>query len=220
VSIKRLIEDDVLYLSPLSGELKMLRHPGLGCMVTPQNDRGVPDGMVWAADNGCFSQGERFDLGRWLAWLGTPRLLAGRCLFAVTGPDVVGDAEATWRQTSHVLPLVRRLGYPAAYVAQDGFTAAAVDWSAFDVLFIGGTTAWKRAEAGGYAAIAEGKRRGLWVHVGRVNGGPFLRNVAAAGADSADGTGLAINPSQNWPRIRRALDLIARQPPLSLEAGS
>lgn len=203
----------MLYLSPLSGELKMIRHPMLGCMVTPDNDRGVPDGMAWAADNACFAQGGRFDLGRWLRWLERSTHPRGACLFA-TAPDVVGDAEATLRRSAPVLSVIRELGYPPAYVAQDGFNPGVVPWDAFDALFIGGTTAWKRAERGGYAAIAEGKRRGKWVHVGRVNGGPFLANVTLVGADSADGTGLAINPGQNWPRLRRALDRLNAQMPL------
>jgi hypothetical protein len=209
----------MLYLSPLSGELKMLRHAMLGCMITPENDRGVPPGMLWAADNGCFSRGDQFDSARWLGWLERSREDRSACLFAVA-PDVVGDAEATLRRSAPYLPQIRQMGYPVAYVAQDGFNPSVVPWDAVDALFVGGTTAWKRSEDGGYAAIAEGKRRGVWVHVGRVNGGPFLRNVAAVGADSADGTGLAINPGQNWPRIRRALDLIACQPPMSMEPAS
>jgi hypothetical protein len=103
-------------------------------------------------------------------------------------------------------------------VAQDGFDPEAVDWSAFDVLFIGGTTSWKRAEAGGYAAIREGVRRGKPVHVGRVNGGPFLRKVAGAGANSADGTMLRFGPDRHWPLVCSWLDGLAVQPPLELFA--
>lgn len=209
------MDDIVIYLSPLSGELLKLRHPMLGCMVTPQNDRGVPAGVTWAADNGCFSQGERFDLDAFLGWLERSTKDRAACLFA-TAPDVVGDAEATFRRSAPVLPLIRERGYLAAYVAQDGFDPDALDWDAFDALFIGGTTAWKRAERGGYAAIAEGKHRGKWVHVGRVNGGPFLKNVAMAGADSADGTGIPRNIRQNWPRMRRALDSLSEQVAMQL----
>lgn len=208
-------EDAVLYLSPMSGELKTLRHSMLGCMVTPDNDRGVPDGLPWAADNACFARGDSFDEGRWLDWLGSRPYPRETCLFAVA-PDVLGDAEATLRRSTPYLPLIRDRGYPVAYVAQDGFDPSRMPWGAFDALFIGGTTAWKRSERGGYAAIGEGKHRGKWVHVGRVNGGPFLRHVAGAGADSADGTGLAINPSQNWPRLAGWLDGLTAQPPMTL----
>lgn len=209
----------MLYLSPLSGELKMLIHPLLGCMVTPDNDRGVPDGMPWAADNACFARGDSFDAGRWLAWLASRPYSRQMCLFAVA-PDVVGDAEATRRRSAPYLPLIRDMGYPVAYVAQDGFDPSAVPWGAVDALFIGGTTAWKRSERGGYRAIREGKWQGTWVHVGRVNGGPFLRNAAGAGADSADGTFLSFAPDANWPRLAGWLDGLMTQPPMTLESVS
>lgn len=209
----------MIYLSQI-GRALMAEAQGrsdLGVLVTPDSSRRVLPGLPWAADNGCYSRGASFDLGRYLRWLGRPVGELPRCLFAVA-PDVVGNATATWERSAPVLPLLRGLGYRAALVAQDGFDAGAVDWSLVDALFVGGTTAWKRAEAGGYAAIREGKRRGLWVHVGRVNGAPFLRNVAAAGADSADGTQLTYRSM--WPRTRGWLDGLNAQPTLRLEAAS
>lgn len=204
----------MIYLSQISRRLMAERHPLLGVLVTPNSSRTVPPGVAWAADNGCFSGGDRFDLRRYLRWLERPRGDLDRCLFA-TAPDVVGDAAATWVRSAPVLPLLRERGYRAALVAQDGFRPEAVDWSLVDALFVGGTTAWKRSESGGYAAIREAKRRGLWAHVGRVNGQPFLRNVASAGADSADGTQLTY--TNMWPRTRGWLDRLAVQPPLLLE---
>lgn len=201
----------MLYLSQISRTLMDERHPLLGVLVTPDSSRTIPEGVTWAADNGCYARGERFDLDRYLRWLERPRGELDRCLFAVA-PDVVGDAEATWRRSAPVLPILRALGYRAALVAQDGFfDAEAVDWSLVDALFIGGTNAWKRTDRGGYAAIAEGKRRGLWVHVGRVNGQPFLRHVTAAGADSADGTQLTY--TSMWPRTKGWLDRLLVDPP-------
>lgn len=227
-------ENDVLYLSPLSGELLRLRHPRLGCMRTPENDRVIPTGVPWASDCGLrvAISTDPAEVDRYLRWLdGLDR--TGH-LFAVT-PDVLGDAEACWQRSAPLLPRIRALGYRAAFVAQDGFDPARVDWDAFDCLFIGGkprnprelppnerkrlaNLEWKRSERGGYAAIAEGKRRGKWVHVGRVNGGAFLRNLAAAGADSADGTNLT------WNNLRARtlgwLDRLAVEPAMALEAVS
>lgn len=40
-------------------------------------------------------------------------------------------------------PRSEHLGYPAALVAQDGLTDATTPWSDLDVLFLGGSTAWK-----------------------------------------------------------------------------
>lgn len=212
-----------------------MRHPSIGCMVTPRNDRTLPDGMVWAADCGLRTavSTDPAAVDGYLRWLGRSAKDRARCLFAVA-PDVLGDADATWRRSAPLLPRIRALGYPAALVAQDGFDEDRVDWSSFDVLFIGGAPAtgngsvlpnerrrlargeWKRSETGGWAAIRAAHARGLPVHVGRVNGGPYLRQLAAAGVRSADGTQLT------WANLRARtlgwLDGLAAQPPMSLEA--
>ena len=222
-------ETALLYLSPLSGELMAIRHPLLGCMRTPENNRGVPEGVPWAADCGLkvAISTDPTEVDRYLAWLDS--LDRTGHLFAVA-PDVLGDAEACWRRSAPLLPQIRALGYRAAFVAQDGFDPEAVDWDAFDVLFIGGKPLtggkrtlpnerrwlakleWKRSETGAYSAIREAKTRGKWVHVGRVNGGSFLRALAASGVDSADGTNLT------WKNLRARtlgwLDDRAAQPPL------
>jgi hypothetical protein len=197
----------------------------LGCILTPESDRGVPEGMLWAADCGlrvARSRGTEL-VEAYLGWLDAVPYERSRCLFAVA-PDVLGDAGATWERSAPLLPCIRSLGYPAALVAQDGFDPDAVDWSAFDVLFIGGKPArprareWKRSESGGYAAIREAKRRGKWVHVGRVNGGPFLRQLAGAGADSADGSLLTYSPEKWWPLLLRWFSDLSEQRPLLGEA--
>lgn len=209
----------MIYLSVLTRRIRMagFGHPRFGVMVTPKSTSLIPRGMIWAADNGCYAQGDRFRLDHYLTWLSKPVGELSRCLFA-TAPDVVGDAEATWARAAAVLPLLRDLGYRSALVAQDGFDPDVIDWAAFDALFIGGSTAWKRSEAGGYAAIRVGKQLGKTVHVGRVNGGPFFRSCAAAGADSADGTMLAFGPDKHWPLVVRWLDGVASQPTMHLEA--
>lgn len=226
----------MLYLSPMSGERLAWRHPGVGWVITPESDKGIPAGISWGADCGLkvAKSTDAALVEQYIDWLEMSRYDRSRCLYAVA-PDVLGDAAATWERSAPWLPLIRQLGYPAAFVAQDGFDAGAVDWSAFDVLFIGGkplvtkdtppglrrqlrSQEWKRSETGGYAAIAEGKRRGHWVHVGRVNGGPFLRSLAAAGADSADGSLLTHGPDKHWPLVVRWLDALAVQPPMPLEA--
>jgi hypothetical protein len=214
-----------MYLAPLSGKARVLSHPRLGCVITPESDRGVPEGMPWGADCGLkVARGaDRGDLERYLDWLETRPYDRSTCLYAVA-PDVLGDAAATWERAAPLLPLIKGLGYRPALVAQDGFDPQLVAWDAFDVLFIGGkprvprNLEWKRAEHGGYAAIAEGKKRGKWVHVGRVNGGPFLRQLAAAGADSADGSILTYSPEKCWPLIVSWFDQLTEQPSMLLEA--
>lgn len=212
-----------MYLSGQIGVVLANPTQNLGVMANPRSLRNgqvaeiVRQGVPWAADNDAFTN---FNERRWLQWLGEmPAAARALCLFAVA-PDVVGDAEATLARSTAYLTLIRDLGYPPAYVAQDGFDPEVVPWDDFEWLFIGGTTTWKRSEPGGYAAIREGRRRGKRVHVGRVNGGGFLRNCALAGATSADGTKLCFGPDQGLPIVRNWLDGLLRQPLLDLEAGA
>lgn len=212
-------DDDVMYLSGQIGIVLANPHPNLGVMANP---RSLGSGQIaeiirlsvpWAADNDAFTN---FDERRWMTWLTSiPPAARALCLFAAA-PDVVGDADATLARSTPYLPLIREMGYPVAYVAQDGFDAAVAPWGAIDWLFIGGTTAWKRSERGGYAAIAAGRQHGVRVHVGRVNGGSFLRHCASAGAESADGTKLCFGPDVNLPLVQRWLNGLVSHPPMEL----
>src|SRR5262245_32620842 len=94
---------------------------------------------AWAADNGCFAQGERFKLERFYAWL--ERVPRSRLLFAVA-PDVFPDAVATIERSRPVLKELRRLGYPAAFVAQNDAEQTAIPWDEFEWLFLGGEDRW------------------------------------------------------------------------------
>ena len=132
----------------------------------------------WAADNDAFS---KWDEGRYRDMLVR---LKGRegCLF-VTAPDVVGDASQTLRNFSEWRSEL--VGFPVALVGQDGLETP--PWDEFDALFIGGTTEWKM---GAQAArlVREGKERGKWVHMGRVNSYERGRYARWLGCDSIDGT--------------------------------
>lgn len=185
-------------------------------ILTPMMGNALPDGRAWAADTGCFGAPHKHNDDHYLYWL-TDRLCAlSRCLFA-TAPDVVGDAAATLERSMPMLARIRELGYPAALVAQDGLEALPVPWEAFDCLFIGGTTAWKLSDHA-IRLIAEAKRRGKWVHVGRVNSKRRYQWCHSHGADSADGTFVAFGPDQNIPRLERWLS-VKRQLPLPLDAA-
>lgn len=169
----------------------------LGVIDTPkQGNRPVP-GATWCADNGCFGKGYPGDEA-WLAWLTSRAVDASTCLFAVA-PDVVGDAVATLARSLPFLPIIRDLGFPAAFVAQDGLEHLEVPWDAFDVLFIGGSTEWKLGPHARRIAI-EAKRRGKHVHMGRVNSARRFEYAAAIGCDSADGTFIAFAPDVNLGR--------------------
>ena len=155
-----------------------------------------PPGVTWCADNGCFGK-KPFDENRWFTWLQSHTDIE-YCVFA-TAPDVVGDHDATLVRSVPWLPRIRGLGYPAAFVAQDGATPTVIPWGECDVVFIGGTDTFK---LGGDAIdiAVEARRRGMWVHIGRVNSRQrFLRFTAIA--DSADGTFVKFGPRIRVPEV-------------------
>lgn len=171
----------------------------LGMIATPAQGNALMLGVTWAADNGVFG-GHYLGDEEYLAWLAHwPLWAAHSCLFAVA-PDVVGDAAATLERSAPMLPRIREYGIPAALAAQNGLEDLTVPWDDFDVLFIGGDTAWKIGPAA-RALIAEARVRGKRVHMGRVNSHRRLRYAAAIGCHSVDGTYLAFGPDVNLPKL-------------------
>jgi hypothetical protein len=169
----------------------------LGAITTPRSRHKVDGLPVWAADNGCFSDGYPGD-DRFVAWLERMSPHAGRCLFAVA-PDVVGDAAATLERSQPFLPVIRAMGYHPAFVFQNGQERLPVPWDEFDVGFIGGDTRWKLGiEA--TALAREAARRGKSLHMGRVNGGSRFSHAAAIGCATADGGCINRAPDKNIGR--------------------
>lgn len=220
----------------------MGRDPRIGQMCTPNEGRAPLDGVPVAFDNGCFGPRYVGDL-QLLAWLAHHGNHAGRALFA-TAPDIVGDHLATLERSAPHLPAIRALGYPAAFVAQNGATITTTPWSTFDVLFLGGMaeclpcgyvkpatveertrrtcprcarplTEWKLGLAAAQL-VAEALRRGKRVHMGRVNSYERLTYCVRLGVHSADGTYLAFGPDKNIRRLVRFLDAI----PMTLPEAS
>lgn len=174
-----------------------------GFLLTPAVG-GVPhiaiqSGAVWAADNSAFSG---FEAGRYLAMLKRIEGLPG-CKFVVA-PDVVADAKATLRFFAQWEPVVRDFGLPVAFVAQDGQEACYTPYDRFEALFVGGTTQWKLSEQAA-SIIREAKRRGKWVHMGRVNSNRRIQYAKAMGVDSVDGSGYARFSKDMVPRSVPAL---------------
>jgi hypothetical protein len=160
----------------------------------------------WGADNGCYSQGDRFVLEDYLAWLAAiPEQHKSRCLFA-TAPDVVGDWQATLARSFGVLSDLRALGFGAALVLQEGLQLSDLDWDSLDTVFIGGDKVEFKWSPVVRSAVAEAKQRGKWVHMGKVNTRGRLRIAFDMGCDSVDGTFLAFGPRLNTPRLKRWLD--------------
>ena len=191
----------MLYLAnPCSPSVVTAMHARqIGYIDTPAQGNKRPAGVAWCADNGCFGKGYPGD-EKWLGWLEKNAYAAADCLFA-TAPDIVGDAAGTLERSAQWLPAIRALGYPAALVAQDGLEDLEVPWDAFDVLFIGGSTEWKLGPAA-RQLVAEAKRQGKKIHMGRVNSERRYRYANAIGCDSADGTFLVFGPDKNLPRLK------------------
>lgn len=195
----------MIYLSGTTNDViePALIDAGIGLMIQPGSGYAgrVDRYDAWAADNGCFSKGDLFNEPQWIRWLAG---LPTGALFAVA-PDVLCDATATWERSSPWFDQIRALGFPAAWVAQNGAENAMIDWAAFDAVFIGGDTDWKLSEAA-YRICAEGRERGKWIHVGRVNTVSRLRTLATVDTvNSVDGTYLRWGPDINLPKLTRWL---------------
>lgn len=170
----------------------------LGVMRTPNIGNKYRDSM-WAADSGCFNPKTYKGDDKYMAWLEKNQPHVSLCLFA-TAPDVVGDHEATLLRSRPFFPRIRALGYPVAFVSQDGATPETTPWEEFDVLFIGGTDAHKLGEEARLMA-KEAVRRGMWVHMGRVNSMKRTLYAQSIGCQSVDGTYLARAGLKNLPKI-------------------
>ncbi|KAB8162941.1 hypothetical protein FH609_004235 [Streptomyces sp. 3MP-14] len=182
-------------------------------MTTPAQGNRIPDGAMYACDNGKFGKGWP-GADRWWDWLTrtVARYGADRCLWAVA-PDVPFDARGTLTESLPWLARIRELGIPAAFAAQDGCDLLGVPWDAFDVLFLAGSTGWKVGPVAEQLA-REARERGKGVHMGRVNSRQRLGIAEWFGCDSADGTFLAFGPDKNWPQLSEWIDHLHRNPTL------
>lgn len=185
----------MIYMTPQLGKRPL--SPQWGVFVNPkQGNATIPDGRPWCLDNGVFS-GD-FDEGRFWKTMNRLRPYQSTCLFVVA-PDVVGNAIATMDSYRYWGCRLKAAGWPVAFVAQDGQELYPFP-PEFDCLFVGGSTVWKMSNEA-IDCIHRAKLAGKWVHVGRVNSQKRLRHFQLAGVDSADGTGVAINPGKNYPVI-------------------
>jgi len=173
----------------------------LGAMSTPGQGNRIEPGWPWARDNGCFGKGWPGE-GPFIDWLAAHD--PDGCLFAVA-PDVVGDAEATLRRSAPLLPVIRDMGYPAAFVLQNGVRPGLVPWDDCDVVFIGGDDEFKGGRVA-RAMIDDARARGKSVHMGRVNTFRRLKLAATMGCHTADGRTLALFPATLRQMLRWLAD--------------
>lgn len=178
----------------------LLQYPqrNLGRLVGPRHYARVEDtvkaGFLWAADNDAYSG---FDPTKYTRMLDAIAGVPG-CLF-VTCPDVVADADATFRlYVKWARPILGR-SLPLGYVAQDGATPDSLPWAGISTVFVGGSTEWKLSDAAALI-VKEAKDRGRWVHMGRVNTWRRVEYAKSIGVDSIDGTSVSMYTDAHLPR--------------------
>ena len=188
-----------MYLTP---QTYTINHypPHWGQILTPSSRARRPSPLrLWAGDNEAFTK--RFQWPRFYTWLKAFTPYKNECLF-ITVPDVVCDPIATREQFDHYSPIIRELGYPVAFVAQDG--QEQMTWPEFDALFIGGSTEWKLSTATDQCIqYAISKRK--WVHIGRVNSQRRIKHFQVIGANSVDGTTICYAPDKKFKVLNRQL---------------
>jgi hypothetical protein len=181
-------------------------------------------------------KGIPWDETGWWRFLEKNAHLADSCAFATAPDVVhwvpdgkgelvpFGDAAATLVESAKWYDKIKGLGFKVALVAQDGLNPDDVPWDKIDAIFIGGSDDYKvgtpppprvralRADGspwgipGCIGVIQEAKRRGKWVHIGRVNSECRYRFAVMVGADSVDGTYLTKAPEKNLPILLSWLD--------------
>lgn len=178
-----------------------------GLMLTPERWGKVDmdERIVWAADNGCYTAGERFSEERWIKFLLSYQG-QGRCLFAVA-PDVPFDMDATWERSRGYLSLIRNLGYPAALAIQNGVIPSRLSWDAFDAVFIAGDKAFKTSRVA-REVCEQAKVCGKHIHIARRNSARALQEAQGMNADSVDGTHLRFAPDKEWPIMQQWFALL------------
>lgn len=188
----------------------------LGAMLTPKSwtqlnaeaSRRFP---VVGLDNGCFA--DQWDPDHWVSWLLRMEPLKREVIFAVA-PDVVGNHAATLDLWDQYAGHIKNVGFPVAFVLQDGCDGKDLPWADIDCLFVGGSTAYKLSETA-WELVDRANRLGIWTHMGRVNSFNRMRRAAAAGIQSVDGTYLAYGPDVNLPKLLAWLDWLNHNQVLS-----
>jgi hypothetical protein len=177
----------------------------LGAMVTPNSGNALDWvcglGLPWCVDNAAFDAA-RFDAGKYLGLLRRVAAAPSRPAF-VTVPD---QAPKRGEDNSHCHDCTAYLFerwfrvlesegldlLPLAFVAQNGLEDAGdLPWDLIDAVFIGGDDEFKLGDFVMSDLIPEARRRGKWVHMGRVNGRRRIRHAVLAGCDSVDGSSMS-----------------------------
>lgn len=146
-------------------------------------------GGVFALDNSAYVQ---FDARSFMRLQERQKQYAERCLFA-TCPDVPGDAKRTaeiWKRRDRFSS-----GFSLSLVLQNGAEDMDIPWDDTPAIFIGGRDPWKESQAC-LDLVRTAKILQKHVHCGRVNQIKRYRIYAEAGADTCDGSSIALHNSK------------------------
>lgn len=160
----------------------------LGHLYGPSRVERPAPHLPYALDNGAygaFTNGIPWDASRFIAHVERYAFSQLRPNWLVV-PDVVADAKLTLEQWDKWAPRLKEIYHiPLAVAVQDGMTSNDVARlrPLPDLVFVGGTTAWKWET---YSLWSSDFER---VHVGRVNTFVNLMKCYEAGVESCDGTG-------------------------------
>jgi len=188
----------IYFTTPVVAARPALRAGRLGVIATPKQGNLIPDYPIRCIDNGCYGQGWPGP-DEYRTFLQQMAAIPGGVWHFAAAPDVVGDAEATLERSKPWLPVIADLGFPVAFVAQDGIEHIRVPWSQISVLFLGGTDSFKLGPSG-RAAAAEALTRGKRVHMGRVSSLKRTRIARHMGCTSVDGRYIQFR----WPELGTA----------------
>jgi hypothetical protein len=159
-------------------------YPGrIGNLLSPGGWR-APINECYALDNGrypAWASGKEWGEAEYLAFLLKAAAHEVAPQWALV-PDCVGDCLGTLREWERWAPQLKEMGWPLAFAVQDGMVKENVPTDA-EVIFIGGTTGWKRR------TLFQWCNSFPRVHVGRINTKRWLWECHKAGAESCDGTG-------------------------------
>lgn len=165
-------------------------------LYSPDGWRRPKPFVGYALDNGRFSKTWQADT--YWQMLDAAAQADAMPMWALV-PDVVGDRDGTLREWDTYAPRVQSYGWPMAFAVQDGMTMNDVPQDAA-VVFVGGTTAWKRRTLSMWCAAF------VRVHVGRINTNQWLWECHEAGAESCDGTGWFRGDQAQLAGLRSYLD--------------
>lgn len=189
------------------GKLGHLNTPDTGYSIT----NVIKHDFVYGVDNSCYSN---FDPEKYIQLLEkiNRQDKTKEKLLWVTVPDVVADADATFKRFEKWKYIKDDYDIPIALVLQDGMRKQDINYSLIDAVFVGGTTEWKYDETlQGICKFA--KKKNLWVHMGRVNSVSRTRYAYMLGCDSIDGTGFSMYSDKHLkPRLKYIKELENKYP--------